>query len=94
MVIYGQINLMKSVKISELKSKLSSFLKQVRNGAEVIVLDRDTPIAKVVPYPADEDKFTTIPPVHGFKGIEKIKILSLKKKINSLKLLLEDRRKR
>ena len=37
------------VKISELKAKLSSYLNAVRRGQTVTVLDRRTPIARVVP---------------------------------------------
>ena len=41
---------MKSVRIAELKSKLSEYLRGVRKGQSVIVLDRETPIARIVPF--------------------------------------------
>jgi|SRR5579872_561544 len=38
------------VKIAELKSKLSQYLRSVRKGNEVIIKDRDMPVARIVPY--------------------------------------------
>ena len=38
------------VKIAELKARLSAYLRSVRAGDEIIVQDRDTPIARLVPY--------------------------------------------
>ncbi len=41
---------MKTVNIGELKAKLSAHLKTVREGEELLVLDRNTPVARIVPY--------------------------------------------
>jgi antitoxin (DNA-binding transcriptional repressor) of toxin-antitoxin stability system len=38
------------VGVAELKARLSRHLKLVREGREVTVFDRDTPIARIVPY--------------------------------------------
>jgi antitoxin (DNA-binding transcriptional repressor) of toxin-antitoxin stability system len=43
---------MKQAKISELKKHLSRYLDLVRGGETVQVLDRDEPIAQLVPIPA------------------------------------------
>ena len=40
---------MKSVRIAELKSRLSEYLRAVRNGETIAVLDRQTPVAHIVP---------------------------------------------
>jgi len=40
---------MKQVRIAELKSGLSAFLRAVQRGESIAVLDRDTPIAHIVP---------------------------------------------
>jgi prevent-host-death family protein len=37
-----------TVRIAELKSRLSEYLRQVRRGESLTVLDRNTPIARVV----------------------------------------------
>ena len=42
---------MKSVRIAELKSRLSECLRAVRNGETIAVLDRKTPVAQIVPVP-------------------------------------------
>lgn len=42
---------MKQAKIGQLKDHLSRFLEHVRAGGEVLVLDRDRPVARLVPLP-------------------------------------------
>ena len=41
------------VGIAKLKAQLSAQLRKVRRGHSLIVLDRDTPIARIVPYEED-----------------------------------------
>jgi len=36
--------------ISTIKSQLSSYLDRVQSGEEVVIADRDRPVAKLVPY--------------------------------------------
>ena len=45
---------MTTVSISELKANLSRYVREVRRGGEVQVLDRGAPVARLVP-PASED---------------------------------------
>ncbi|MGH7543646.1 MAG: type II toxin-antitoxin system Phd/YefM family antitoxin [Gemmatimonadota bacterium] len=40
---------MKRASISALKARLSEYLRAVRNGEEVIVTDRGTPVARLAP---------------------------------------------
>jgi prevent-host-death family protein len=40
-------------KIADLKNNLSRYLDRVRKGAEITVLDRTTPVARLVPYAAE-----------------------------------------
>lgn len=42
---------MKRVGTAELKNHLSHYLRQVRKGAEIVVTDRNEPIARLVPVP-------------------------------------------
>ena len=44
---------MKTVGIADLKARLSEHLRSVRNGRSLTVLDRDTPVARIVPYAAE-----------------------------------------
>ena len=46
----GHDVVMKPVKIADLKSRQSEYLRSVRRGVAITVLDRDTPIARIVPY--------------------------------------------
>ena len=41
---------MRSVKIADLKNNLSRHLLHVRAGGDLVVLDRNTPVARVVPF--------------------------------------------
>jgi prevent-host-death family protein len=40
---------MRQVRIAELKARLSEYLRAVRRGETIAVLDRDTPVAQIVP---------------------------------------------
>jgi prevent-host-death family protein len=40
---------MSSVSVSELKANLSRYLREVRRGGEIQVLDRGNPVARLVP---------------------------------------------
>ncbi len=44
---------MKRVRIADLKARLSAHLRYVRSGREIVVLDRDTPVARLLPYERD-----------------------------------------
>ncbi len=50
MTCYDYIMTMTDVKIAQLKAKLSEHLRRVRRGHTLTILDRDTPVARVVPY--------------------------------------------
>lgn len=47
---------MRSVNIAELKQHLSSYLKEVRAGKEIIIRDRNTPIARLMPLDQRNDQ--------------------------------------
>lgn len=59
---------MTSVKIAELKDRLSATLRQVERGARVVVTDRDRPIAVLSPIEADDDVVIT-PAQRSFKAV-------------------------
>lgn len=46
---------MRSANISELRDRLTQYLREVRAGEEIIVRDRQRPIAKIVPLTVDND---------------------------------------
>jgi len=45
---------MSNVRIADLKARLSEHLRAVRGGRSLTVLDRDTPIARILPYDESE----------------------------------------
>ena len=48
--------MMTTASISDLKANLSRYLRVVRRGGEVQVLDRGTPVARLVPPTANDDE--------------------------------------
>lgn len=52
---------MKSVNIAELKSRLSKYLADVRAGEEILVRDRNQPIARIVPLVRSRDEDDELP---------------------------------
>jgi len=49
MTTYGYHMVMRQVRIAELKARLSEYLRAVRRGETIAVLDRETPVAQIVP---------------------------------------------
>ena len=47
---------MKQVKIADLKNNLSRHLAHVRAGGDLVVLDRSTPVARVIPFDRPFDR--------------------------------------
>jgi prevent-host-death family protein len=45
---------MRSVNIAELKNQLSKYLTFAKSGEEIVIRDRNLPVAKLVPFSADE----------------------------------------
>ena len=85
---------MKAVKIAELKSHLSRHLREVRRGGVVTVLDRETPIARLVPIASDDDIVIT-PPALDARPVGKIKLpAATKLDLDVVGMLLADRRSR
>ena len=82
---------MNSVKIANLKANLSSYLREVQKGKQLIVTDRETPIAKVVPYVAPKEKLQIVKAVSSPKKLKKIKIPATRGTVGSLQALLKDR---
>jgi prevent-host-death family protein len=45
---------MRSVNIAELKNQLSRYLTFAKGGEEIVIRDRNLPVAKLVPFSAEE----------------------------------------
>ena len=81
---------MTTVRIAELKARLSEHLRSVRKGRTLTVLDRDTPVARIVPYAAET--------IEVRRATRRLRDLRLPPppavRTDSLAILLDDRRRR
>lgn len=83
---------MNTVRIADLKARLSEHLRAVRRGRTLIVLDRDTPIARIVPYTKEADALQIRKPRPGAPRLADVPLPPpLKLKIDILDLLAEER---
>ena len=83
---------MSTVRIADLKSRLSAYLRKVRRGRSLTVMDRDTPIARIVPYEENGAPLTVRSPVPGAPKLAQLPLpppLRLKRDV--VQLLLEER---
>jgi prevent-host-death family protein len=60
------------VKIAELKARLSEYLHSVRRGNEIVVKDRETPIARIVPYQEPSRRLAVRPATGSLKEVDKL----------------------
>jgi len=84
---------MKQVKIAELKAGLSSYLAEVRNGEQLLVCDRATPIAILAPVGARDD-IEIIPPRAAPIPLRQLRPVKLRKRLDVVTLLRESRDQR
>lgn len=84
-----------TVNIATLKAKLAEYLRFVKTGEEIVILDHKMPVAKIIPFKTNAP-MKSIKPQGDFSEIFKMKIPPLEKKpkVDALTLLLEDRAKR
>jgi prevent-host-death family protein len=85
---------MTRAKISELKARLSAYLAEVRAGGEVLVCDRMTPIARLVPVMDAADDVQITPATASPATLKKIAGVRPKGHVDADALLGELRRDR
>jgi prevent-host-death family protein len=44
---------MRSVNIAELKARLSAHIRRVREGEEIVICERNQPVARIIPCPVE-----------------------------------------
>lgn len=91
MTIRDHNKVMSKVGIADLKAHLSQHLRKVRGGRTLTIVDRDTPVAQIIPYDAEA-------PLEVRRATRRPSSLrrppSASKPINSLLVLLQDRASR
>lgn len=88
---------MTKVGVAKLKAELSGYLRRVKRGQEVVVYDRDTPVARIIPYERAEQRGGLIvrpaKPGIRFQDIPLPPPLRLSDGRSVVDLLIEDRQK-
>ena len=91
MTIYGHNIVMKQVRVAELKAKLSEYLRAVRRGETIAGLDRETPIAQIVPV-RERSMLRVRKPAAGAPQPNRVPLpKAAKSKVDVVQLLLEER---
>ncbi|MEK7408453.1 MAG: hypothetical protein AAB225_25555 [Acidobacteriota bacterium] len=68
-----------ALRIAEFKARLSQHLRAVRGGTEIVVKDRETPIARVVPYAAAANRLDIRLPTRPLKELDRLPGVRLRK---------------
>ena len=95
MSIYDYLMVMKPVRVADLKAHLSEHLRSVRRGHPIAVLDRDTPIAQLLPFRGEPANLAVRQPKPGMSKPKDFRLpepLALRGDV--VTLLLADRRER
>ena len=91
MTISGHNTVVKQVRIAELKSRLSEYLRAVRSGETIAVLDRETPVAQIVPV-RERATLRIRKPAPSTPAPNRVRLPKpLKLNIDVVELLLEER---
>ncbi len=91
MTTHDYIMTMRTVKIAELKARLSEYLRYVRRGHVLTILDRDTPVARVVPIGGDDALRVRQPAKHVPKLQDVALPAPVRVDVDVVDLLLEER---
>jgi len=84
---------MKQVRIADLKARLSEYLRAVRAGESIAVLDRDTPIAQLIPV-REPRALRVRKPAPDSPPLQRIKIRKRGRlNVDVVNLLLEERQR-
>ena len=82
---------MKQVRIAELKARLSEYLRAVRGGESIAVLDRDTQIAQLIPV-RERSALRVRKPAPGTPPPNRVPVPKRAKlNVDVVQLLLEER---
>ncbi|HTP28761.1 MAG TPA: type II toxin-antitoxin system prevent-host-death family antitoxin, partial [Anaeromyxobacteraceae bacterium] len=86
---------MRQVGIADLKAHLSGHLRAVKKGETLLVLDRGTPVARLVPAADSRGGFVTRPPTRDLQSLKQMlkRLRPLDLPVDSLAILVEDRRR-
>jgi prevent-host-death family protein len=85
---------MKKVGIADLKARLSEHLRSVRAGRTLVVMDRETPVARIVPYDSYGDRLVVRHPAPGAPKPRDIpRPEPIKLSVDPVAMLIEERQR-
>jgi prevent-host-death family protein len=86
---------MKRVGIADLKAHLSGHLRAVKKGETLVVVDRGTPVARIVPAADVRGGVVTRPPTGDLASAKRLlkRLPTLAVRVDSVEILLEDRKR-
>ena len=61
-----------AVRIAEFKNNLSRYLRSAQKGHEIVIKDRETPIARLVPYEKPSERLESRPPIGSLKDLDEM----------------------
>src|SRR4030095_7958209 len=83
---------MDTVRIANIRARLSEHLRKVRQGHTLTVLDRDRAIARIVPYDGEHRPLTVRSPQPGAPALARVPLPPpLRSKVDVVALLAEER---
>jgi prevent-host-death family protein len=85
---------MERVRIADLKAHLSQYLVRVRHGDTVVVCDRNTPIARLVPYTEADDALVVREPAASAADLGSVAGVKLRRAVDPVRLLRDSRDQR
>jgi prevent-host-death family protein len=85
---------MKQTNVSGLKARLSEYLAAVRDGETVVVHDRRTPIARLVPFSTEADDFSTSEPPLPIRRQARLEPVRLRRRVDVVQVLRASRDQR
>lgn len=82
----------KHAQVSDLKARLTEYLAAVRAGADFVVYDRGSPIARIVPYDVSgDDDLEIVEPSAPLSSLNDLAPIRLRRRSDVQRLLRESR---
>jgi prevent-host-death family protein len=85
---------MQRAQVAQLEAHLSQYVARVRHGKTVVVCDRRTPIAKLVPSTDTADDFVMHEPTRSTAELKSVRGIKPKRRVDVIRLRRESRRQR
>ncbi len=86
---------MRKVGVADLQAHLSGHLRSVKKGETLVVVERGTPVARIVPAADPRGGVVTRPPTRDLSSVKQMlkRLRPLALPVDSLAILLEDRKR-